>query len=75
MDEAKEQDSSSEEESEDEDIVLADNTIQPGPFKNADSIVCLGTEPDKAMVNIEKFLLFYTRNKQIHSVLIEIFFL
>ena len=41
-----------EEESEDEDMVLADNTVQPGPFKNVDSIVCLGTDPDKAMVNI-----------------------
>ena len=39
-----------EEESEDEDIVLADNHVQPGPFRNVDSIVCLGTEPDKAMV-------------------------
>ena len=40
-----------EEESEDEDIILSDNTIQPGPFKNIDSIVCLATEPDKAMVS------------------------
>ena len=39
-----------EEESEDEDIVLSDNHIQPGEFRNTDSIVCLGTEPDKAMV-------------------------
>lgn len=39
-----------EEESEDEDIQLPDNHVQPGPFKNVDSIVCLGTEPDKAMV-------------------------
>ena len=39
-----------EEESEEEDVVLADNNIQPGTFKNVDSIVCLGTEPDKAMV-------------------------
>ena len=39
-----------EEESEDEDIILPDNTVQPGPFRNVDSIVCLGTEPDKAMV-------------------------
>ena len=44
-----------EEESEDEDIVLGDNHIQPGPFRNVDSIVCLGTEPDKAMVCFLKF--------------------
>ena len=40
------------EESEDEDMLLADNTVQPGIFKNVDSIVCLGTEPDKAMVRL-----------------------
>ena len=39
------------EESEDEDIVLGNNTVQPGPFRNIDSIVCLGTEPDNAMVS------------------------
>ena len=46
-----------EEESEDEDIELPDNQVQPGPFKNVDSIVCLATEPDKAMV-ISYFLTF-----------------
>ena len=40
-----------EEENEDEDIVLGNNTVQPGPFRNIDSIVCLGTEPDNAMVS------------------------
>ena len=40
-----------EEESEDEDIVLGNNAVQPGPFRNIDSIVCLGTEPDNAMVS------------------------
>ena len=47
------EDENFEEESEDEDTPLADNHVMPGPFKNVDSIVCLGTEPDKAMVNIQ----------------------
>ena len=40
-----------EEDSEDEDVPLADNHLTPAPFQNVDSIVLLGTEPDKAMVN------------------------
>ena len=47
-----------EEESEDEDAPLAENIVTPGSFKIVDSIVCLGTEPDKAMVNL-KFLLIF----------------
>ena len=47
-----------EEESEDEDTPLAENPVTPGSFKIVDSIVCLGTEPDKAMVNF-KFLLIF----------------
>ena len=39
-----------EEDSEDEDVPLTDNHLIPGPFQNVDSIVLLGTEPDKAMV-------------------------
>ena len=47
-----------EEESEDEDAPLAENIVTPGSFKIVDSIVCLGTEPDKAMVNL-KFLVIF----------------
>ena len=39
-----------EEESEDEDVPLPDNHLIPGRFQNIESIVLLGTEPDKAMV-------------------------
>ena len=42
-----------EEESEDEDTPLPENSVTPGLFKIVDSIVCLGTEPDKAMVNFK----------------------
>ena len=49
-----------EEESEDEDTPLPENSVTPGLFKIVDSIVCLGTEPDKAMVN---FKLLYPLNK------------
>ena len=47
-----------EEESEDEDAPLAENIVTPGSFKIVDSIVCLGTEPDKAMVNIKLLVIF-----------------
>ena len=40
-----------EDESEDEDVPLVDNHLIPTPFQNVDSIVLLGTEPDRAMVN------------------------